>query len=152
MSRFEIPEKIPSFVKQHLTLYLESNGEEGHMWQGPSGMDPVPTLLLTTLGHLSKRQRIMPLIYGKRGADHIVVASKGGAPAHPAWYLNLEKMPEVDVQVATEKFRARARTAKGEERSLLWDMMSEIFSPYNDYQKAARSREIPVVVLETITP
>ncbi|MFP6639219.1 MAG: nitroreductase/quinone reductase family protein, partial [Myxococcota bacterium] len=79
-----------------------------------------------------------------------VVASKGGAPNHPLWYLNLAAEPSVDLQVATDKFRARARTSEGEERSALWELMAAIYSPYNDYQEAAGSREIPVVVLERL--
>jgi proline iminopeptidase len=79
----------------------------------------------------------------------VIVASKGGAPAHPAWYVNLRAQPEVDVQVAADRFRARARTATGAERAALWKQMAEIYPPYNDYQKRTQ-REIPVVVLERI--
>ena len=147
MGEIELPNGIPDLIKTHLRLYLETDGKEGHMWQAP-GLDPLPTLLLKTKGRHSGKERILPLIYGKRGEDYVIVASKGGFPTHPAWYLNLVDEPEVGVQVATEKFQARARTASGDERSSLWEMMAEIYSPYNDYQKTAGTREIPVVVLE----
>jgi deazaflavin-dependent oxidoreductase (nitroreductase family) len=89
----------------------------------------------------------MPLIFGKSGNDYVVVASKGGAPAHPAWYLNLEADPAVRVQVKADKFAARARTATGAERATLWSKMVGIYAPYQLYQTKT-DRQIPVVVLE----
>jgi deazaflavin-dependent oxidoreductase (nitroreductase family) len=76
----------------------------------------------------------------------VVVASKGGAPAHPAWYLNLEANPNVRVQVKGEKFAARAHTASAAERAVLWPKMVQIFSPYALYQTKT-DRQIPVVIL-----
>ena len=150
MSKLDLPEGLPEFIKSHLKLYLETDGREGHMWQAP-GLDPLPTLLLTTKGRHSGRSRILPLIYGRHGDDYVVVASKGGAPLHPAWYLNLAAEPEVGVQVARDKFQAVARTSHGDERSSLWERMAQIYSPYTDYQENAGSREIPVVVLERLS-
>ena len=149
MSEIELPEGLPELIRSHLKLYLETDGREGHMWQAP-GLDPLPTLLLTTQGRRSGRSRILPLIYGKQGDDYMVVASRGGAPNHPAWYLNLAAEPEVGVQVARDKFRARARTTHGDERSSLWEMMAQIYAPYTEYQTRAGSREIPVVVLDRL--
>ena len=109
----------------------------------------VPTLLLTTVGRKSGRVLTLPLIFGRSGSDYVVIASKGGAPAHPAWYLNLEANPEVQVQVKADKFKARARTASGSERDPLWAKMVEIYGPYAEYQKKT-DRQIPVVVLQRI--
>jgi proline iminopeptidase len=91
----------------------------------------------------------MPLIYGEADGKYIVVASKGGAPTHPGWYLNLVVQPAVEVQVRADRFRATARTATGEERARLWQTMAAIYPPYNAYQ-AKTQREIPVVVLERV--
>ena len=91
----------------------------------------------------------MPLIFGQSGPDYVVVASKGGAPAHPAWYLNLEANPDVEVQVKADKFKARARTATGTERAALWAKMVDIYPPYADYQKKT-DRQIPLVVLQRV--
>jgi deazaflavin-dependent oxidoreductase (nitroreductase family) len=90
------------------------------------------------------------LIYGKSANDYVVIASRGGSPTHPAWYLNLAAEPRVKVQVKAERFDAKARTAKGEERARLWKQLRDIYPPYDDYQKRAASREIPVVVLEPL--
>jgi proline iminopeptidase len=109
----------------------------------------VPTLLLTTAGRRSGQPITMPLIYGEVGGKYVVVASKGGAPTHPGWYLNLVAQPAVEVQVRADRFRATARTATGEERARLWQTMAAIYPPYNAYQ-AKTQREIPVVVLERV--
>ena len=73
---------------------------------------------------------------------------KGGAPRHPAWYLNLLAEPQVEVQVIEDKFPAKARIASGDERERLWVMQEKLYPPYKDYQERAGNREIPVIVLE----
>ena len=149
MSEVKIPTNLPKWIGDHLRRYLESDGVDGHMWDSApvGGPGPIPTLLLTTTGRRSGQPVIMPLIYGKTDKGYVVVASKGGAPQHPGWYLNLVAHPEVEVQVIAERFRAKARTATGEERAELWKKMAIIYPPYNAYQ-AKTDREIPVVVLE----
>jgi deazaflavin-dependent oxidoreductase (nitroreductase family) len=106
----------------------------------------VPILLLSTTGRRSGSSLTLPLIFGRSGDDYVVVASKGGAENHPAWYLNLDANPDVHVQVKADKFKARAHTAGGDERKQLWAKMVEIFSPYEQYQKKT-ARQIPVVVI-----
>ena len=76
-----------------------------------------------------------------------MVASKGGAPQHPAWYLNLEANPEVEVQVKGDKMRAHARTATPEEKQKLWPIMTREWPAYDSYQEKTE-RDIPVVILE----
>ena len=143
------PKELPAFIQDHIRRYVESNGEDGYLWDATmgGGKGKVTCLLLTTTGRKSGRAITLPLIFGQSGADYVVVASKGGAPNHPSWYLNLEANPEVQVQVKADKFRARAHTAKGAERARLWKTMVDIFAPYEDYQKKTQ-REIPVVVLK----
>lgn len=139
------------WIAEHRRKYLESNGKEGHMWDSSplGGPGLLPTLLLTTIGRKSGEARIMPLIYGDTASGgYVVIASKGGAAKHPAWYLNLLAQPAVDVQVATDKFSARARVAAGDERAALWAQQQALYPPYEEYQKRAGDREIPVVVLE----
>jgi deazaflavin-dependent oxidoreductase (nitroreductase family) len=129
------------FGQEHVRRYVETDGAEGHDWQGTT------VLILTTTGRRSGDARSTPLIYGKRGDDLVVIASKGGAEEHPAWYLNLSEQPEVTVQVRGDRFKARARTATSEERPDLWEMMNERWPSYDEYQRKTR-RDIPVVVLE----
>lgn len=131
---------LPDWAVDHMNRYLETDGEDGHIWRG------VPTLLLTTLGRSSGEHRMLPLIYGKDGDDHIIVASKGGHADHPAWYLNLQASNAVSVQVAADKFSARAELVEETDRARIWDMMAEIWPPYNEYQEKT-DRQIPVVRL-----
>jgi proline iminopeptidase len=149
MSEISIPDYLPDWIRSHVRRYLESDGADGHMWDSSvaGGSGPVPTLLLTTRGRKSGEPRLLPLIYGKADGGYVIIASKGGAPSHPAWYLNLAAHPEVDVQVAADRFKATARVATGEERSALWSQMVELYPPYTAYQERTE-REIPVVVLE----
>jgi len=129
------------WVREHLERYLQTAGEDGHIWRG------VPTLLLTTTGRKSGEPYTTPLIYGEDAGRYVVVASRGGAPSHPQWYLNLNANPSVGAQVAADKFQARARTASPDEKPALWALMTGIYPPYDEYQ-AATEREIPVVILE----
>jgi deazaflavin-dependent oxidoreductase (nitroreductase family) len=140
--------KLPVWIKDHLSRYLATDGADGYLWDASlgGGEGLVPTLLLTTVGRKSGRELMLPLIFGRSGANYVVVASKGGALTHPAWYLNLQANPEVRVQVKAEKFTARAHTADREERAALWPQMVGIYAPYAQYQTKT-DRQIPVVVL-----
>ena len=129
------------FGQDHVERYRETGGEEGHDWNGTS------VLILTTTGRRSGESRSTPLIYGTAGDDYVVVASKGGAPEHPDWYVNLSEDPEVELQVWGDRFPARARTATAEERQELWPLMTERWPAYDEYQTKT-DREIPIVILE----
>jgi deazaflavin-dependent oxidoreductase (nitroreductase family) len=129
------------FGQEHVRRYRQTDGAEGHDWQGTT------VLILTTTGRRSGEPRSTPLIYGKRGNDYVVVGSKGGAEEHPDWYLNLVEQAEVDVQVRGDRFKAQARTATPDERPDLWRTMTERWPAYDEYQRKT-ARQIPVVVLE----
>ena len=131
----------PGWQQEHARRYLATGGEDGHIWEG------VPTLLLTTTGRRSGQARTTPLIYGRDGERYLIVASRGGAPSHPAWHANHRAQPEVQVQVMADRFKARARTASAAERAALWKTMAAIWPPYDEYQ-ARTARQIPVVILE----
>ena len=137
----EVLDSAVGWVAEHTRRYVETNGEDGHLWRG------VPTLLLTTRGRRSGKLRRTALIYGHDGDRYLVVASKGGAARHPDWYLNLVADPSVRVQVGPDKFAARATTARPEEKARLWRVMTKIWPAYDEYQTRTR-REIPVVILE----
>ncbi|MGD9601866.1 MAG: nitroreductase family deazaflavin-dependent oxidoreductase [Gammaproteobacteria bacterium] len=141
--------KVPDWITEHLRIYLESGGREGHDWDATfaGGRNPTPCLVLTTRGRRSGAPRPMPLIYGRSGDAYVVIGSKGGAATQPAWYWNLRAYPSVELQVATAKFSAHARIAEGAERERLWAMMVDLYPPYREYQ-AKTDRQIPVVVLE----
>jgi proline iminopeptidase len=130
------------FGEEHVRRYRETGGEVGHIWKKGSKI-----LLLTTKGRKTGDPRTTPLIYENDGDRYVVVASKGGAPQHPGWYRNLSQDAEVEVQVKDDVFRARARTAEGDERERLWKLAAQQWPDYDAY-KQRTDRQIPVVVLE----
>jgi proline iminopeptidase len=127
---------------KHVEVYLETDGEVGHDWKNGTS-----TLILTTKGRKSGEERDNALIYGMAGDNPMIVASKGGAPEHPAWYLNLRDNPNVQVQIRGDKFDATARDATPEERPELWKQMAQEWPDYDNYQQRT-DREIPIVILE----
>ncbi len=139
--------EIP-WIAEHIELY-RTDPDKAHLWDSSplGGPGLLPTLLLTTTGRKSGEPRGLPLIYGEAGDGYVIIASKGGMPNHPIWYLNLEANPECELMVGSKPVSARARIAEGEERERLWAEMAKIYPPYDDYQKTAGSRRIPVVVL-----
>jgi len=139
--REEVHDSPTGWVNEHIRRYVESNGANGHQWRG------VNTLLLTTRGRKSGKLRRTALIYGRDGDRLLVVASKGGAAKHPAWYLNLTANPDVEVQVGADHLEATARTATPDEKPALWRVMTSIWPAYDDYQ-ALTDRDIPVVILD----
>jgi len=139
---------LPEWIADHLRLYNESGGKEGHMWESTAGGGKglLPCLLLHSIGRKSGREIDHPLIYGKDGDNFIIVGSKGGSDTHPAWYFNLLAAPNVMIQVATEKIQTQASIVDGPERERLWLKMVDLYPPYLDYQ-AKTDRTIPICVL-----
>ena len=142
--------EIP-WIAEHIELY-KTDPAKAHDWDSTplGGPGVLPTLLLTTVGRKSGEPRALPLIYGEADGAYVIIASKGGMPTHPVWFLNLEANPECDLMVGPKAVKARARIAEGDEREKLWKQMAAIYPPYDDYQKSAGDRVIPVVVLDPI--
>ena len=145
------PKGLPKWIEDHVRLYLE-DPDQAHYWDSTpfGGPGILPTLLLITTGRKSGQTRMLPLIYGKAGDAYVIVASKGGAPSHPAWYLNLADQPVCQIQVGRDRSDVKARTSSGDEREKLWPLMTDIYPPYDDYQAISEGRQIPVVVLEPV--
>ena len=133
------------WVADHIRQYVETNGEEGHIWRG------VPTLLLTVTGRKSGALRRTALIYGRIGNDYVIVASKGGHPTHPLWYENLVANKEVTLQVGSEVFQAIAETmAEDADRETAWNTMVGIWPDFAKYQ-VKTERRIPLVRLTRVS-
>ncbi len=127
----------------HVKAYQETGGEQGYIW------NTATILLLTTIGHKSGEPKTAPLIFIADGDSYVIIASLGGAPNHPAWYVNLAADPRVTLQVKDKVFAADARTAESPERERLWAKALAAWPQYDDYQ-AKTTREIPVVVLTPV--
>ncbi len=128
---------------EHVRVYRETDGETGYIWNG------APILLMTMKGRRSGKSRTIPIIYTQVGDKQVIIASKGGSPTHPQWYLNLLEDPNVEIQIKAEKFRGRARTAESPEREELWAEAVRTWPNYDVYQERT-DRKIPVVVLERV--
>jgi deazaflavin-dependent oxidoreductase (nitroreductase family) len=137
--------KASPFNQKTIAEFHEKQGRGVGMWG-----DHV--LLMTATGARSGEAITTPLVCGREGEDCIVIASKGGAPTHPAWFGNIKVNPEVEVEVptnsGTEKFKARAHVIDDRvERDRLYGEMTKIWPSFADYQKRT-DRLIPVVRLE----
>lgn len=124
----------------HRPLYRLSGGRIGAHIAG------LPVLLLTTTGRKTGKLRTVPLSYFDDEGVPVLIGSKGGSPRHPAWYLNLESDPEVEVQIGSERRLLRARRASAEETERLWPAILERAPGYARY-RAKTTREIPLVFL-----
>lgn len=121
--------------------FRTNGGVCGGMFEG------LPMILVTHKGAKSGIERTTPLVYSKDGDDLVVIASKGGAPDHPAWYFNIKANPTVVVEVGTEHFDAAAKVLDdGDERRRLFDQHAEQMPQFKGYE-ASTSRTIPVIVL-----
>lgn len=129
------------FNKQIIEEFRANGGETSGVFKGR------PLLLLTTTGAKSGESRTTPLVYTKDGDKVVVIASMGGAPKHPAWYLNLAANPGVTVELGTEKFEASASPVEGAERDRLYAKQAEMMPAFTEYEQKT-TRRIPVVVLE----
>jgi deazaflavin-dependent oxidoreductase (nitroreductase family) len=126
--------------EDHIRAYRETGGEVGYIWNG------APTLLLTATGRRTGQKRTSALIFGRDADDYLVVASMGGAPNHPLWYLNLQAHPEATIQVKAETLPVVARTASAAEKPHLWKIVTDVWPNYDVYQSRT-DRDIPIVVL-----
>jgi F420H(2)-dependent quinone reductase len=131
---------MTAFIALNVWLYRLSGGRV----MGKMGAAPI--LLLTTRGRKSGRSRTVPLLYLKDDGNFVIVASLGGAPKHPAWFLNLEANPKVELQVGKRRIDCAARRANAEEKARLWPRLVAIYPQYADYQKRT-TRDIPVVIV-----
>ena len=130
-----------AFAADQVRQYEASGGTEGGTLEGK------PCIILTTRGRRTGKLRKSPLMRVEHGGTYAVVASMGGAPTHPVWYLNLVADPNVTLQDGPTVLDLRAREAKGEEKAEWWARATAVWAPYDDYQSRTE-RQIPLVLLE----
>jgi deazaflavin-dependent oxidoreductase (nitroreductase family) len=141
------PDPRAAFAAMTKALIIEFRANGGHVTSGPFAGRPV--LLLTTTGAKSGQRRLAPVVYSRDGDAYVIVASKAGAPTHPAWFYNLLANPVVTVEVGRETFTVRARVTEGAERDRLFAERVAASPNFAEYQRRT-TRVIPVVVLERI--
>ena len=131
------------WVRDQVQEYESSGGTAGTTLRG------VPTIVVTSMGSASGKLRKNPVMRVEHGGSYAAVASKGGAPAHPAWYRNLVEHPLIEVQDGTAKGDFTARELSGDEREVWWSRAVEVWPAYAEYQTKT-DRQIPVFVLEPV--
>jgi F420H(2)-dependent quinone reductase len=129
------------WVSEQVQQYEATGGKEGGTLEG------APCVILTTKGRKTGKLRKTPLMRIEHDGVYAVVASLGGAPQHPVWYLNLEANRDVTLQDGDKVFDFRARTASAEEKRQWWPRLTAVWPPYSEYQSKTE-RDIPVVLLE----
>ena len=132
-----------TWVADQVRAYEASDGREGGTLNG------LPVVILTTRGRRSGKVRKSALMRVERDGHYVVVASMGGAPTHPTWYLNLLDDPMVTLQDGAMVRDCRARTATPAEKLDWWPAAVAAYPPYADYQ-AKTERDIPVVILDPV--
>ena len=130
------------WVSEQVQEYEATGGQEGGTLEG------APCVILTTKGRKTGKLRKTPLMRIEHDGVYAVVASLGGAPQHPVWYLNLVANPDVTLQDGDKVLDFRARTATPEEKRHWWPRLTAVWPPYSEYQSKTE-RDIPVVLLET---
>lgn len=161
MGRFSLPDQAPKGLDSPVTgqvvkymarlqvkVFKLTNGRIGSKWRVGAGFrKPVPTLLLAHRGRRSGKLFTTPLLFLRSGDDLVIVASQGGLPKHPQWYLNLVANPRAQVDLKGRRnLPVRARVASQAERAGLWPRLVELYADFAKYQ-AWTKREIPVVIL-----
>jgi deazaflavin-dependent oxidoreductase (nitroreductase family) len=131
---------VNGFTSANVILYRRSGGRFGNTLKG------APILLLDHVGRKSGQTRTAPVLYLRDGEDLVLVASRGGSDAMPAWWLNLQANPATTVQVGSERRRVLARQASAQEKAALWPRLVEMYGDFEIYQRRTE-REIPVVIL-----
>jgi deazaflavin-dependent oxidoreductase (nitroreductase family) len=135
----------PLFYKLHRWMYEASDGRIGA--SSPQG----PMLLLSTVGRRTGQSRTTPLLFMRDGEDFVVVASNGGRPEPPAWYLNLQADPKATVRDGRRKVAVVSEEPSSEEREQLWRRLHEFYAGWAHYQTLT-DRELPVIRLRTVAP
>jgi deazaflavin-dependent oxidoreductase (nitroreductase family) len=141
------------WMREHLAMYLESGGTQGHIVDLSSvgGREVTTHCLIRYSGRKSGKTYVTPLIYGNVAGEIVIVASKGGADENPEWYLNILASETIGIQIATQAFEATWREPEGDERHEVWEYMCRLYPPYVKYQQST-SRHIPVVMLQAVRP
>ncbi len=107
----------------------------------------MPTLLLTTTGAKSGRQRTVPLLYVRHGDDIAIIGTRFGSTKHPGWHHNLKAKAEATVAIKGDRYEAWARPATPEEREQIWPQAVRIYPGYDKYLPRVGGREVPIYIL-----
>ncbi len=132
-------------TKIHVALYRKTDGRVGGALPG---WPRARIALIDHTGAKSAINRTSPVMYHEYGDAIVVAGSKGGQPSHPAWFHNLMANPDTTIQIGPEVRKVHARLATDGERERLWKELVAMFPGYDFYERNAKGRTIPVVILD----
>ncbi len=130
------------WVREQVEAYRASGGREANTLRDTG----IPIILVTCRGRRSGALRTFALMRVEHEGQYALVASKGGAPEHPTWYLNVTAAPDqVMIQDGPEPFDVRVRELDGADREVWWQRSVAVYPPYAAYQQRTE-RLIPVLL------
>jgi deazaflavin-dependent oxidoreductase (nitroreductase family) len=135
---------VDDFNGQVIKEFRANSGKVGGYFEGKD------LVVLTTTGAKSGEPRVHPLVYFTDGDQRYIIASKGGAPTHPAWYFNLKAHPVATAEYPSGTVRVNAREVTGAERDRLYANAVSVIPGFGDYEKAT-TRVIPVFYLDPVS-
>jgi F420H(2)-dependent quinone reductase len=138
------PPHAPTFARIHLWLYRVSGGRIA------GKLRPRRFLILTTTGRRSGARYAIPLEYHTDGATPYLIASNFGHDYPPAWLLNAQANPRVEIERDGRRQWATASIASPADRQRLWPELVRVAPHYARYQQGT-SREIPLVLLRPLS-
>ena len=130
---------IRFFTALNVLIYRLSGGKLMNRLEG------APICLVTMTGRKSGKRKTIALMYTPHGEDVLLVASLGGAPAHPVWYYNLKAQPQIEIQAGSVRRKMLAREASLEEKRALWPVVVANYRSFEAYQQRT-TREIPLFI------
>lgn len=133
------------WVADQVAVYERTGGREANTLLDTG----IPIIVVTSMGASSGKLRKFALMRVEHRGEYALIASKGGDPAHPAWYHNLVAEPLVEIQDGATPHDFRTEIVTGAERQAWWDRGVAVYPPYAEYQ-AKTNREIPVFVARPI--
>lgn len=134
------------WVADQVEVYERTNGAEGNTLRETG----LPIIIITTVGHKSGKVRKVPLMKVEHEGEYAIIASKGGAPAHPGWYHNLMADSKILLQDGPAPFETEVRLVDGDERAAWWERAVAAFPPYAEYEVKSGDRQIPVFISKAV--
>ena len=136
-----VPDNMADFNAKVIAEFRANGGKVGGMFEG------APMVILHTTGAKSGKPHVSPLVYFPFEGQRYIMASKGGAPTHPAWYHNLVANPEVTIEIGDATETAIARVLGPDERAPVWSAVVAAMPNFGEYERST-TRTIPVIALD----
>jgi len=141
--------EVSDFNDWNQRVIAEFRANEGRVG---GSFDGAPMVLVHHVGRKSGNEYVTPLVYlpSEGNDDSIYIfASKGGAPTHPDWYVNLTAAGQATIEVLGRTYQATVTELSGEERDRVYAEQVKRMPGFGEYaEKTEGIRKIPVLQLK----